>query len=246
MSTPIRLAVITDVHGNSLALEAVLQDIRRAAPDQVINLGDQVWGQVDPKGAYELQSQLAAIEVRGNNDEKPLLAADRLAAPDAAYRDWLLQHVSAEELKRLNSLPLTALAAEGRVLAAHGTPTSAWDNLLWRLADDRLVPREEDEFAADLEQLDESVEVVVVGHTHRERIVRSGGRLLVNAGPVAWQQDGDPRARWTLLERRGTDWHVEARRVAYDWFSAAKQVAANRPVQPEEAAAHLVGVDQRP
>ncbi len=61
-------AVISDSHANSFALEAVLADIRASAPDVIINLGDQVWGQVDPLAAYEMQEQLNAVEVRGNNE----------------------------------------------------------------------------------------------------------------------------------------------------------------------------------
>lgn len=50
----LRIAVLSDVHGNAFAAEAVLQDIKRRSPDLTVNLGDQVWGQADPLRALEL------------------------------------------------------------------------------------------------------------------------------------------------------------------------------------------------
>lgn len=103
--TEVSLAVITDVHGNALALEAVLADVRSHAPDLLVNLGDQIWGQVDPLGAYELQAGLGAVEVRGNNDEKPLMDADALPEAEGAYSRWLARRASRAALERLAALP---------------------------------------------------------------------------------------------------------------------------------------------
>ncbi|MFC6748926.1 metallophosphoesterase family protein [Deinococcus aquaticus] len=77
-----RAAVISDVHGNAFALEAVLREVRAAAPDLTVNLGDQVEGSADPARALSMQAELAAagaLEVRGNNEEKlwPGAAAHR-------------------------------------------------------------------------------------------------------------------------------------------------------------------------
>lgn len=243
--TEVSLAVITDVHGNTLALEAVLADIRSHAPDLLVNLGDQIWGQVDPLGAYELQAGLGAVEVRGNNDEKPLMDADALPEVEGAYSRWLARRASRAALERLAALPLTASLVDGKVLAAHGTPASPWRDLLWRVQDGALVPRPDAGVRAELEGLDPAVEVVLVGHTHSERVVHLDGRRLVNVGPVAWQNDGDPRARWALLRRRAGRWSVEMRRVEYDWYAAAQAVRANEPVYPAEADAHVEGASQR-
>ena len=120
------IAVISDVHGNAPALERVLTDIRGRVPDIVINLGDQVWGQVDPAGAYEMQAELSAVEVRGNNDARPLLPDARLNSVNVALKRWIKERVPVDALNRLASLPLSASVGDGRVLAAHGTPSSPW------------------------------------------------------------------------------------------------------------------------
>jgi len=246
MSARLRIAAFSDTHGNALALEAVLTDIAAHSPDLLVNLGDQVWGQVDPLAAWQQQADLEAVEVRGNNDEKPLIALEHLPPFEQRYASWLAERVPREALERLGSLPVSTTLLDGRVLAAHGTPTSPWQLLLWQVGAGELVPRSEKEVAAELEQLGGDAELVLVGHTHRERIVTLGERLIVNVGPVAWQRDGDPRARWTLLTLRSGRWKVEQRRVEYDWHAAAAAVLANRPVFPPEADSHLLGVSRRP
>ena len=131
MAGNVTIAAFSDAHGNSLALEAVLKDIQAQAPDLIVNLGDQVWGQVDPLGAYHLQADLQAVEVRGNNDEKPLLS--NLPAFESRYASWLAERVPAEALRRLGELPVQAPLLDGTVLAAHGTPSSPWQLLLWQV-----------------------------------------------------------------------------------------------------------------
>lgn len=235
VSDSISIAVITDVHGNSLALEAVLAQIEQQKPDLILNLGDQVWGQVDPLAAYELQAGLGAIEVRGNNDEKPFLTDELADAAGASFSDWLRARVPEPKLRRLSELPTTASVAGGRVMAAHGTPTSPWENLLWKLEAGKVVPKPEHEVTPDLASVAAEVEVVLVGHSHWEATARVGGKLLVNAGPVSWQFDGDPRARWTLVESRAGAWNVSRHRVVYDWNEAARLSKMNDPVFKAEA-----------
>lgn len=194
--------------------------------------------------AYEMQEQLNAVEVRGNNEEKPFMY-ERLARIEQDCSRWLTERLPLEAQQRLVRLPLTASLDDDRLLVAHGTTESSWLNLLWKLQDDALVERDEKEVLLEAAGLPDSVQIVVVGHTHKERIVQAGGRLLVNAGPVSWQTDGDPRARWTLLTRTGDTWQVDQRRVEYDWDAASLAVLANSPVLPVEAAAHVEGIDGR-
>lgn len=223
--------MISDVHGNAFALEAVLREVRAASPDLTVNLGDQVEGSADPGRAAALQLGLArsgALEVRGNNEEK-LWPGGRRSPPSREYGAWLGAHVDAGMLARLAALPLTARALDGALLACHGTPESTWDSLLWVWQPDGAGggfyrSRDPRELCALVEPL--GAEAVLCGHTHRPGATRVGDTLVVNAGAVSYQTDGDPRARWTLLTRARGGWSVEFRSVPYDIEAAAQWTAA--------------------
>lgn len=240
MPPDLTIAALSDVHGNAPAAEAVIADIGRAQPDVIVNLGDQVWGQANPGRALELQRALGAAEVRGNNDERLTLPAERLSPAHARLQAWLAGHLPQSERERLAGLPLTASLADGAVLAAHGTPVSPWDSLLLEWNGSTYVRWSAGEIEDRLgRDLPAGVEVVLVGHTHREDVRAFGDLLLVNVGAVSFQNDGDPRARWTRLTRRRGRWSAESRRVAYDWNGAAAWIRANRPVFEEEVDLHL-------
>lgn len=233
-----RVAVISDVHGNAFALEAVLREVRASAPDLVVNLGDQVEGSADPARAAALQAGLMALEVRGNNEEK-FWPGGRRSSITCAYGAWLAANVDAAVLARLAALPLTARALDGALFACHGTPTSAWDSLLWNWQPDGAGggfyrAREPRELCALVDPL--GAEVVVCGHTHRSGAARVGDTLVVNAGAVSDQVDGDPRARWTLLTRGPVGWAVEFRAVAYDIGAAVRWSETHSPFGAGEAA----------
>lgn len=238
MPQDLSVAVLTDVHGNAFAIQAVVLDIEAERPDLTVNLGDQVWGQADPMTALEVQRSLGALEVRGNNDERLTLPGEQLSSAHRKLQNWLARQLPAHERQRLATLPLTVTLADGAVLAAHGTPTSAWDSLLLSWDGQTFAHRPEADVLERL-NLPEAVEVVLVGHMHRESTRHVGGRLLVNVGPVAYQNDGDPRARWALLTRRRGVWTVQHHRVEYDTRAAARWMAANHAPHLEETELHL-------
>lgn len=226
-----RAAVISDTHGNAFALEAVLKDIRAASPDLIFNLGDQLEGSADPARAAELQAALGAVEVRGNNEEK-LWPGGRRNALTLEIGAWLETQVSEELRQRLAALPLTA-QVEG-IFVCHGMPDSAWDSLLW-VWDKNGFYRSRD--PRELRQIIEPLgaEVVICGHTHRPGATRVGDTLLVNCGAVSDQVDGDPRARWTLLEQRGGHWSADFRAVPYDIEAAVAWSMQHSPFGEFEA-----------
>ncbi|MFC4426051.1 metallophosphoesterase family protein [Deinococcus navajonensis] len=232
-----RVAVISDVHGNAFALEAVLRELRAASPDLSINLGDQIEGSADPARAAALQAALGAAEVRGNNEEK-LWPGGRRTPLSLQYGAWLATQLSPATLSRLAALPLSARLLDGQMYACHGTPQDTWSSLLWAwdTAQSAYRARDPRELRALVEPL--AAEVVLCGHTHRPGATHVGDTLIVNAGAVSDQVDGDPRARWTLLERRGRHWSVEFRAVPYDVEAAVAWARAHSPLG--KGAAHLL------
>lgn len=237
-----RLAILTDVHGNRFALEAVLEDLRAASPDAVHNLGDTVWGMADPAGAWALQREHAPPSVRGNTDEFFLADPSELEAETRTYREFLEGQLGGVP-PELAALPLTATAADGEVLLAHGSTTSAWDALFVTQTEEGWRPALPGEMLERVREWPEA-RVVVVGHTHTEQIVSRRGVTFVNAGAVSRQKDGDPTARWVLLERRAGVWNVTFRRVPYDTEAAARWAEAHAPDGGAEA--YMVRTGLRP
>jgi predicted phosphodiesterase len=223
-----RIAVLTDVHGNASALEAVLEDIRSASPGAVYNLGDSVWGGADPARAWAMQQEHAPVTVRGNTDEVIAGTVDRWQGE----RAWLLSELDANVSAALAALPLTASLHGGELLLAHGRPDSAWKALMYQEGPQQPTPP--DELDAQCAAWPER-RVVVVGHTHTEQLKQWRGVSYVNAGAVSRQKDGDPAARWVLLEQRGGLWNVQFRRVAYDVEAATQWALAHAPDGEQEA-----------
>ncbi|BBN94655.1 metallophosphoesterase [Deinococcus grandis] len=223
-----RLAILGDVHGNAFALRAVMDDIRAASPDQVLNLGDTVWGCADPASAWALQQEHAPPSVRGNTDERVAGLRDG----KESMREWVRAQLPADVPAILAALPTHLDAAGGEVRVAHGSPRSPWEDLmLTETPDGHTRPAHFRELRERLGgfRFDTGGRVCVVGHTHREMLTVVDGLTVVNAGPVSRQKDGLPLARWVQLTRRAGHWTAEFRRVPYDTQAAAAWVRTHGP-----------------
>ena len=217
-----RVAVISDVHGNRLALEAVLADIVAQGVDMTLNLGDMVSGPMEPGRTAELLFECGFPAVSGNHErylvsEGPLDPVDLLARDDLepAHLDWFA------------ALPGT-LAINGEILMCHGTPrcdTQPWLDA-WFRGRDVTLP-DEATVTAEAEGLD--FPVLLCGHSHVARSVRlRDGRLVVNPGSVGLQMYyGSPDARYAVIERRRGQWTVSLLSVPYDHAAASRQAVEN-------------------
>ncbi|MDB5045449.1 MAG: metallophosphoesterase [Deinococcus sp.] len=230
-----RLAILSDVHGNGFALRAVLDDLHAASPDALYNLGDTVWGASDPATAWALQAEFAPPTVRGNTDER--LAGMRTGKEE--MRGWVASQLPANVAAQLGQLPTFVDVAGGEVRLAHGSPRDPWEALMLSGEEERpATPAEMHERLGEL-----SAAVCVVGHTHREMVTVLDAITLVNAGPISRQKDGLPLARWVLLTRQNGHWNIEFRRTPYDVQAAAAWARANAPtdIGEDEAAWLLAG-----
>lgn len=222
-----RLAVVADIHGNLVALEAVLEDIQRYAPDVTVNLGDCVTSPLWPRETYELLDTLHLPTVRGNHDR---WIANMPA--DERSSTILFTHASLTPAQRasLGSLPSTLTVADG-VLAVHGTPSSDVEYLLEEKVEGRLVLATQATISARLTGT--SANLVLCGHSHHQHTAcASDGRLVVNPGSVGHPRSvdntdrveaGSPHARYAVVTRRGRQWSAQLIVLAYDWTAVAAQ-----------------------
>jgi predicted phosphodiesterase len=229
-----RIAAVSDIHGNLPALEAVLEDIEHAGVDLTVNLGDLLSG---PLWAADTADRLMALDlptIAGNHERQLLtLPRDRMGAADACAAAQL------DERRRawLAWLP-TALRLADDVSCCHGTPVSDLAYFLETATPSGLraaTPAEAQGRAGDLLRGTPHA-LILCGHTHVPRVMRlPDGRLVVNPGSVglqAWSGDephphqvetGSPHARYAIVERAAAGWRVALRSVPYDHEAAARR-----------------------
>lgn len=207
-----RLAVLSDVHSSLPALQAVLADVDRVAPDGVWVAGDLVGYNPWPNEVLEILRQRKVRAIRGNHD-RAVLGGDtswfnELAA--AAVR-WTRIHMTPASVGYLKGLEdrTRGPMPEGVVAMYHGSPRNDDEYVFPWAADETIVRMAGAPF-------------VILGHTHLPMIFPFRSGLLVNPGSVGQPRDGDPRAAWGVLDL--TRRTFELRRVSYDIDAVAKEI----------------------
>jgi putative phosphoesterase len=221
-----RVAVITDVHANLPALEAVLGAIERADVDAVYCGGDLVGYGPHPNEVCALIEARGIPTIYGNYDYA--IARD-LDDCGCAYRDqherelgqrsveWTLAHTDRHCKDFMRGLPFDHRFELGnnRVRLVHGSPRKVNEYLF---ADKPAHTFERIAAGADCD-------VLVFGHTHHPWVHEYGGVLFVNCGSVGKPKDRDPRAAYALLKFDGDRVVADIERVEYDAEAVARQLA---------------------
>lgn len=226
-----RLAALSDIHGNAVALEAVLADVAKQKPDCVLVAGDLVLNGPEPGLVVDVLRSLpgdGALIVSGNTDIA-VADFDFAAAfpwmtdgvPDAIVdaAEWAHDQLGPERLDWIRRLP-----AERRwrsdddllVLLCHASPGSQTAGF-----DQGLDPSVTTERVARTD-----ARVIVCGHTHLPEVRDLGWKTIVNAGSAGYVFDGDPTASWALIDIDGDEVHAEIRRTTFDTLAAANAISS--------------------
>jgi len=243
-----RIAVLADIHGNLLALEAVLADLDRDKPDLIVNLGDCASGPLWPRETLDRLATANALTVRGNHDRQvATLPPDTMGASDRfAYEELETHH-----LEQLRALPPVRWVAPD-ILAFHATPRRDDQYLLDEVVGGRLA-------RAPLSSIEDRLDgtqarVILCGHSHRPDMLQlSNGTLVINPGSVGCPAYGDPNhpahvmeagsphARYALLEVLPSGGvNVKFNAVTYQHELASQRAKTNG--SPEWAHALRTGV----
>lgn len=218
-----RMAVVSDLHGNIDALEAVVADLAEAAPDLVVNLGDCLSGPLDAAACCDRLIDLAWPTVRGNHDRQLLdRPIERMGLSDAATRACL----APRHLAWLATLPEMLTPLPG-VLAFHGTPGDDLAYVAEEVTSTGIRLRSPAEAAAVLGPTDAFL--LLGGHTHVPRAVElADGRLYLNPGSIglpAYDDDrpfqhvmetGSHHARYAVIDLDRPRPRIAFRLVSYD------------------------------
>ena len=229
-----KIAALSDIHGNLLALDAVLEDVRSRGVDITVNLGDILSGALLPAETAERLMALELPTIRGNHERQVLAGDPARMGPsdrhafdtlDAAQRAWIAQ------------LPAVLRPADG-VFLCHATPHNDFDCYLEDLVDGELRPAPVDRVEERSRGCDAAL--ILCGHSHIPRVMRLfTGQLVVNPGSVGIQayqghdpaphvvEVGSPHARYAILESTPRGWKADLVAVPYDWDEASKLAARN-------------------
>lgn len=230
------IAVLSDIHGNVRALDAVLADIARRGIEQIVHLGDCLYGPFDPGPVAErlLRSNWPAVS---GNEDRALLEAAR-GGPASRTARFIVERVRHEHIDWLARLPRT-LTFDGLAFACHGTPTNDTRYLLNRPTEDGTMrPATDAEIVDRLGTID--APLTLCGHDHLPRVVRlDDGRTIVNPGSVGCPaytgdrpvphraENGSPRARYATVGFVNDRPVVNLIAIPYDWSAAAAEAVAN-------------------
>lgn len=223
-----RIAVVSDVHGNIEALEAVLADIATRRVDLIVNLGDVLSGPLFPAECAERLIPLDLPTIRGNH-ERQLLT---LNPGDMGLSDqYTASCLAPNHLQWIRGLP-EALQPLEDVLLVHGSPNSDLAYFLESVDENGVRPASMEE--VKLRAGGASASLILCGHSHLQRMVSlEDGRLIVNPGSVGLpayeagrpyphkMQSGSPHARYAIVEKTNHRWAAEMMAIDYDWESMA-------------------------
>jgi predicted phosphodiesterase len=220
-----RTAILSDIHGNLTALEAVRRDLALVSPDLVFHGGDLADGGARPAEVVDQVRALGWRGVIGNADEmlgKPQALADfasgasrelaRLFAAVSEIATATREALGAERIAWLSALPLIEIQEEFALL--HASRENCW-RAPGREASDSLL----EENYRSLEK-----PIVVYAHIHTPFIRRLPGMTVANSGSLSLSYDGDPRAAYLLLDGSG----IQIRRVEYDLAAECRALAQSR------------------
>jgi putative phosphoesterase len=213
----VRIAILSDIHGNLNGLDACLADLAaQGGADLIVAAGDLCVDGPKPKKVLQRLEEVKAQCVRGNTD-RYLCQTRESVGEDEAQLDWTRRDLGEKYLDWLRALPFSVRIGEAgnELLVVHANPINDEEHL-WPDASD-----------ADLERLigDEPAAAIAFGHLHVPYVRMWRGKMLVNVASAGLPKDGDARASYAILTERSSGWQVKHRRVPFDVKKVATQLA---------------------
>jgi putative phosphoesterase len=222
-----KVAVISDVHGNAVALAGVLAELEREQPDLLVSCGDLTWGPL-PEETYELARGLDARFVRGNADRAVLENVSE------TEREQWMQVRHTDEMREFLGTFEEQLVVEvdglGPVRFCHGSPRTDEECVTPETPEERVH-----EFSKDIDE-----RVIVTGHVHIQFDREVAGIRSVNSGSVGLPYEGRRGAYWAML---GPD--VDMRRTEYDLDEALERYRASGQPNVEQIVEMMVEPPER-
>jgi len=228
----VKLALLSDIHSNIFALEAVVQDARAKGVEEFVNLGDILYGPIAPKATFDYLQKLNAITISGNQDRQIYQATSEEIESNPTMQ-FILEDLGEDPLDWMKQLPFDQ-QINPDIYACHGTPENDLVYLLEDIRSGKPEVRKDAEIVKLLNGV--AAPIILCGHTHIPRCIElSTGQMVINPGSVGLQAYTDeepnlhcmenytPRASYAILQQ-GSDgqWDVSFHRVSFDVQSAMR------------------------
>jgi len=215
-----RVAVIADIHGNQIALEAVLQDLaQQAAMDHLVIAGDLCLNGPCPRQALETVRGLDCQVIQGNVDAEVVTKAAEKGEKKRGTVSWTREQIGQQGIDYLASLPFShriANSSGSDLLIVHANPLNLEDAIFPNAPDSTL-----EHFFSGLEP---DIGALAFGHLHIAYTRRGRRLLLVDVASCGLPRDEDLRAAYGILTWQDGTWNAEIRRVPYDVQEVVKQI----------------------
>ncbi len=174
-----KIAIISDIHGNSWALNSVLSDIQKRGIVEIYDLGDSLYGPLDPLGTYKLIIDWKIKSICGNEDR--IIFENTDTKTDNFTLNYVINELTNEAIDWLQKLPQSAIIND-KIFMCHGTPENDSEYLIEQVHRDFVGIK-------PVEMLDEILEniiekIVLCGHSHVSRIVETTEKIIINPGSV--------------------------------------------------------------
>ena len=217
-----RTAIISDIHGNQVALEAVLQDLKQQSRiDQVIVAGDLCLNGPRPRETLHTIQALNCPVIQGNVDLQVVTGAPEAGLKKRDTIALTLEQIGVEGIDYLAALPFSHLVSTpygSDLLVVHANPLNQEDAIFPTSPDSKLEHL--------LGKLEPTIGALAFGHLHIAYTRHWKHLLLVDAGSCGLPRDDNQRAAYAILTCENNIWHVEHRRVEYDIKAVAKDLKA--------------------
>lgn len=210
-----RVAIVSDVHGNLVGLNACLDDLTgQGGSDEIVAAGDLCMDGPKPKAVLDRLAEVGARCLRGNTDR--YIAEGDDDPDDQSMIRWQRRALGDAWVRRLGELPgqIRFGPADNALLVTHANPKNDDEHVWPDAADDQLERLFGDVDAA----------AFAFGHLHLPYARVWRGKLLTCVASAGLPKDGDPRAHYAILTLRAAGWEVKSRRVAFDVDKVARQL----------------------
>lgn len=230
----LKIAIISDIHSNIFALEKVLTDIHKRNIDLTVNLGDSLYGPIDPTSCADILMNSDIVSIMGNEDAI-LLNQDADQEVHSSHQ-FTCQNLKAKHFDWIRSLNFSE-SIHDLIFICHGTPESYCNYLLEDIDNGFPVLKSNQEIENITGKIRQKV--IFCGHSHLNNVFFTGSKTIINPGSVGLQayedfhptshimQSGNPYARYSIVHIKEDIIGIENIAIKYKWDLAAKEAKKN-------------------